>query len=246
MSSPPLVPALWQLPDAFRRRLGNSVGRQRIMMDDGHLLIVAHEVPTANQPTRRGILFWRSPDGEWKASNGEPGKIAINNLLDRYERRLEEFDKLEAAATKADQYLPLLDGLGPLLRSSRNLYEVLQEARKAAEGFEELIDVRNRAYDMSRSVELLHQDARNGMDVAVVRRAEQQAAASERMALASYRLNKMAAIFFPLATLAAIFSTTLTEGWSWSQTEMPFAMFLITGVMLGFILLNFVNRSATR
>ncbi len=240
MAQSPLVPANWQLPEVFRRRLGNSVGRQRSMFEESHLLIVAHQVPAADEGVRRGVLFWRSPEGEWKASNGDPGKAAISNLLDAYEKRLEEFDKMEARAVRADEYLPLLDGLAPFQRSLRNLYEVLQEARKVGDGFDELIDVRNRAYELSRSAELLHQDAKNAMDVAVIRRAEEQAVSSERMAKASHRLNILASIFFPLATLGAIFSTTLTEGWSWSRSASPFFAFLLCGGVLGMILVSFV------
>ena len=85
MGNAPLIPANWQIPDYFRRRLGTSVGRQRLMSDGGHLLIVSHQVPEAGNPTRQGVLFWLNPEGEWKASNGDPGKIAIGNLLSIYE-----------------------------------------------------------------------------------------------------------------------------------------------------------------
>ena len=39
----------------------------------------------------------------------------------------------------------------------------------------ELIEVRDYAYDVSRTAELLYQDAKNSMEIAVVRRAEEQA-----------------------------------------------------------------------
>ncbi len=89
-----------------------------------------------------------------------------------------------------------------------------------------LIEQRDRAYEVARRCELLYDDAKNGMDVAVIRRAEEQAAAAHEMTLAAHRLNKLAAAFFPIATLGAIFGTTLTDNWSWSRTAGPFALFL--------------------
>ncbi len=242
MSNAPLIPSTWQLPDYFRGRLGTTAGRQRLMLNEGHLLIIAHAVPKTGDSTREGILFWRGANGEWKASNGDPGKVAISNLLDQYDRTLDEFERLENKAQRSDEYLPLLDGLAPFVRSTRHLYDVLQEARIAAPELKELIDVRDRAYDLSRSAELLYQDAKNSMEVAVVRRAEEQAAASERLAKSSHRLNTLAAIFFPLATLGAIFGTTLTENWTWSQSSIPFALFVMAGILLGLVLYAFIDQ----
>ncbi len=241
--SAPLIPATWQLPDYFRGRLGSTVGRQRVMHDGGQLLIVAHHAPVADENVRRGVLFWFDSQ-QWHASNGEPGKIAIQKLIDGYVARIEAFDQQEANAQRAQEYLPLLDGLAPLMRSSRNLYDVLDEARKLAPDLRELIDLRDRAYEMSRTAELLYQDAKNSMEVAVVRRAEEQAAASHKMSVSAHRLNTMAAIFFPLATLGAVFGTTLTDNWSWANTAAPFLLFVLSGLLAGLVLALFVNRKA--
>ena len=78
----------------------------------------------------------------------------------------------------------------------------------------------------------------------MVRRAEEQAAASDRMAIASHRLNILAALFFPIATLGAIFGTTLTENWSLSNSTLPFAVFCITGLVTGMVLAAVITRSA--
>ncbi len=236
-----LIPANWQLPDYFRGRLGSSAGRQRLMHSDGQLLIVAHRVPEPNEATRRGVLFWF--DGQqWRASDGQPGKLAVDGLLEVYGKKIEQFDHQEAKAQSAAEYLPLLDGLSPLVRAVRNFYEVLQEARTVTSEIHELIDWRDRAYDISRTAELLYQDAKNSMELAVVRRAEEQATASHKMSVSAHRLNTMAAIFFPLATLGSIFGTTFTENWSWSGTAGPFVLFLVVGLVTGFGLAVFVNR----
>ncbi len=246
MEATTLVPEDWELPPQLRLRIGRSVGRQRFMTHENQLLIVAHEVPNADESRRRGLLFWRDGTGKWRSSNGDEDVEAINKLLARYERKLEELDRAEAQAHESTQYLPILESLAPVARSSMNLYEVLREARKATPAALELIDLRDHAYDLSRSTELAYQYTKDSMDVAVVKRAEEQAKASDQMALASHRLNIMAAIFFPLATLSGIFGTTLTDNWTWSRTPLAFLLFVIGGLLAGIILAIFVSSRPKR
>ncbi len=246
MAVAPLIPGVWQLPNEFRQRLGTTAGRQRLMQAENQLLLVLHEVPEHDEVSRRGILYWRDAEGQWKASDGSPSQIALQQHLQRYAKRLEEFDQLEHAAQSADQYSRLLEGLAPVTRSLRNLLEVLEEARKAMPSDRSLIDHRDRAYELSRWADLMYDDAKNSMDVAVVRRAEEQAAASYQMMVSAHRLNVLAAMFFPFATLGAIFGTTLTDNWSWSHSIEPFTLFLLAGVICGTLLAVFISREPKR
>ncbi len=238
-----LIPTDWSsFPNEFRNRLGTTVGRQRCMYADGHLLIVAHLVPEHDETKRRGILFWRSATGEWRSSNGEPGEGALSIHMDRYSKKLDELEQQEASANQADDYLHLLEGLAPIVRSNRNLLETLEEARKAVPGARELIDYRDRAYDLSRQAELLYEDSKNSMDVAIVRRADEQARSTYKMMVAAHRLNVLAALFFPFATLGALFGTTLTENWSWSKSPEPFLAFVVASLVVGLLLTLFVTH----
>ena len=247
MSIPPLIPSNWSsFPEEFRSRLGTNVGRQRVMKADDDLLVVAHLVPEHDEAGRRGVLFWRDGQGEWRCSNGDPGKVALAMHLDRYAKRVDLYEHQETTAIRADDYLPLLEGMAPLVRSSRNLLEALEEARKALPNDRNLIDHRDRAYDLSRQAELLYEDAKNSMDVAVIRRADEQANATHQMTVAAHRLNMLAAMFFPFATLGAIFGTTLTDNWSWSHYPLPFVLFLITGLLIGLVMAYFIARPASK
>ena len=98
MAVAPLIPANWQLPEAFRSRLGSSVGRQRLMQHEQQMLLVMHDVPEPDSLQRKGVLFWRDEAGEWRASNGDPGKVALSNLIERYEKVIEILDLQEAKA----------------------------------------------------------------------------------------------------------------------------------------------------
>jgi len=229
-------------PEEFRQRLGSTVGRQRLMHSEGNLLIVAHHVPEHDEIGRRGILFWRDTAGEWRSSNGDPGKAALGMHLNRYSKRLDEYELAESNAVQADQYLSLLEGLAPVVRSSRNLLETLEEARKAIPDDRTLIDHRDRAYDLSRQADLLYESTKNALDVAVVRRADEQAQTSRKMMLAAHRLNILAAMFFPFATLGAVFGTTLTDNWTWAHSSIPFVLYILVGGISGLLLTRFVSR----
>lgn len=243
MKSSLVIPPNWSsFPDEFRQRLGSTVGRQRTMQSNEDLLIVAHHVPEPSETTRRGILFWRQPTGEWRCSNGDPGPSALEMHLGRYAKRIEEFEQVLSKATIADDYLPLLEGIVPIARSSRNLLESLEEARKAIPADRNLIDRRDTAYELSRQSELLYEEAKNRLDVAMVRRADQQTQAAHQLMWAAHRLNILAALFFPFATLGAILGTTLTENWSWSHSSIPFLLYLGVGGLAGVVLTRYVSR----
>ena len=245
MASTPLIPEHWSsFPEEFRMRLGTNVGRQRVMSANEDLLVIGHVVPEHDEAGRRGVLFWRDSQGKWHCSNGDPGKDSLSMHLDRYAKRIDQYEHQETTAIHADDYLRLLEGLAPLVRSCRNLLESLEEARKALPYERQLIDHRDRAYDLSRQAELLYEDSKNSMDVAVIRRADEQANSTHQMTVAAHRLNMLAAVFFPFATLGAIFGTTLTDNWSWSQSQHPFVLFLFTGLLVGLALSIFIARPA--
>ncbi len=246
MADAPLIPGDWQLPDEFRQRLGSTAGRQRMMESEEQLLLVLHDVPDADSITRHGMLYWRDAVGTWHCSSGQDGIAGLDALLERYRLKLESFDQLEHAAQTANDYSILLEGLAPIARALRNLLEVMEEARKSAPHYRELIDRRDKAYDLNRWAELLYDDAKNSMDVAVVRRAEEQATASHQMLVSAHRLNVLAALFFPFATLGAIFGTTLTDNWTWSHSSAPFFEFITAGAVFGIVLAWFISRDSSR
>lgn len=245
METSNLIPRDWvDFPSELQMRLGSKVGRQRFMMTGNEILIVAHMVPEHDEASRRGILFWRNAQGVWRCSNGEPGQDAIKLHLDRFSKRIEQLESQETDANLADDYLHLLDGLAPVARCIRNFQAVMEEARRAIIEDRSLIDHRDRAYELSRQAELLYEDAKNAMDVAVIRRADEQTRATHQMTVAAHRLNMLAALFFPFATLGAIFGTTLTDNWSWSKTYVPFILFLVVGFLAGLIMSRFISRPA--
>jgi hypothetical protein len=249
MEKASLLPADWNIPAELRDRLGSTAGRQRLLLEDGHLLLVLHAAPGADEIDRRGRFFWRDLNGNWRAAPGTDRVTTLREHLAEYEREIEQLERAEDDATQARDYFELLDRLAPLARATRNLYGVLQQARETVADDHELIVVRDQASDLARRTELLNEDARNGLEFAIAWQAEQQAEISHQMSVAAHRLNLLVAFFFPIATLMAIFGTNLHHGLEpWDQANGPLPLLALIGVGLfcGVMLTGFVTRPTRR
>jgi len=253
MTATSILPAAWQVPQKFRDRLGARVGRQRAMQADRHLLLVLHAPPKSGDTQRAGRFFWRADDGAWTSNAFGTGVAALLKHLDEYEAGLALLDRQEENAVTADEYFDVLDELSPIRRASLNLHRVLQDARKMFPEFHELIDARDRAYTIERTAELLTSETKNSLDLTMARQAEQQSQASQRMAIASHRLNILAAIFFPIATVAAICGidlATLAAILGKDQQTLNdglllplFVALIVGGLAIGALITLMINRS---
>jgi hypothetical protein len=117
------------------------------------------------------------------------------------------------------------------------MHAALQDARQLCPASRSLINYRDRAYDLERMAELIYQGAKNGLDFAVAKRSEELAKSGHRMAVSAHRLNLLAALFFPAATLAAIFGVNFKHGWEEKSAPLPFLIVMGTGVGLGLLLM---------
>jgi Mg2+ and Co2+ transporter CorA len=79
------------------------------------------------------------------------------------------------------------------------------------------------------------------LEYAVARRAEEQARSSHAMAVSAHRLNLLAAFFFPLATLAAVFGMNLPHGLENVSPPIPFLATLGVGLVMGLFLRGLVT-----
>jgi hypothetical protein len=165
-----ILPAIWNVPEEFRNRVGNMVGRQRMMVADGHLLLLLHAPPSPEENERVGRFFWRSPDGTWASNELGGGPIALNQHLDEFDSIIESWDEREEKASTADEYFEIMEAIAPICRATTHLHQVLQEARKTCPEYREIINLRDRAYDIERTAELLYTGTKNGLDFAVARR----------------------------------------------------------------------------
>ncbi len=231
-----IIPPTWSLPEAIKIRLGQSTyGRQRAIIEDGHLLLILNKPPGPDDRQREGLLFWRTPKGEWQLSRGGPGPGSLK-------RHLQSFSELEAqlsqeyeTASNVTALFDLIEKLTPLVRSARNMHGAIQTARDAIRGDTFLIEMRDMAYEIERNLDLLLEDTRNALQYRTAREAEEQAKVARQALQASHRLNILAALFFPLTAVASLFGMNLLHGFN--QQSIPL-FWIVAGISLalGFLM----------
>ena len=236
-----ILPKAWDIPQIFRSRMGQDVGRQRLMSEEGHYLVVLHELPTpGDKGLRTPALFWINDSGEWRSMPQSGGRGALKQLVQDYH---DTIMALEAKLTKvvcvdtAEEVHEIIDQAAPLCRATRNLAIVIQELRSALSSDREVLMMRDTAVAAELSAELLLADAKSTLDFVAAKNAMIQAKQSKKAALEAQKLNRLAALFFPLVTLASLFgmnppSEVLTHG----GVYVVLVLAMIMGVILWSIL----------
>ncbi len=208
-----VIPDAWQVPASIRQRVGVQAGRQRAIVEEGHLLLILHELPKENEITRAAKLFWRAPDGAWRATGAgqSSGLPVLKRHLDALRGALQQLDARVDAGKSAQDFFSVLNEATPLQRTSRNTHKALQEARDGVDD-KEIISLRDTAGELERAAELLVGDARNALDFTVAKNAEAQAASGAQAVEAQHRLNLLAALFFPVTAIGSILGINLHTG----------------------------------
>lgn len=203
---PAFVPKSWDLPESIRKRLGDSPGRQRLMDEDGHLLFILHQPPEPeDNEVRKALLIWMQPSGEWKSTPESGGLAALDANLAAYRKNIHALDEAVDTAKTPREYFEVMRHVHPLLRATRNLLAVTQEARESRPDERRLITLRDQAADLERAIDLVASDAKAGMDFALAENTEEQSRSAHEAMLEARKLNRLVAFFFPLATLVAVF-----------------------------------------
>lgn len=208
-STPPpirsIIPKSWNIPAVFRRRLGEDAGRQRLMKEEGHLLVILHQVPKAEDGgNREAALFWIDDQSNWKSVPESGGRSALRGHVDQYLARAKSLDSnLDKTSTAAEIH-EIIDQATPLLRSARNLMAVTQELRQALPDDLQVLAIRDVAVTVERAADLLLQDAKSSLEFLIAKNSTEQAEAAAAASREARKLNRLAAFFFPLMTLAAV------------------------------------------
>ena len=234
MSNP--IPHNWEVPQIFRDRFGTRAGRQRVMSADGHLLIILHDVPRPDEPGERNArLYWRQPDGTWRALGSSGNSIApLRAHIESFEAATDALEYQSEHATSAKDWFEVLYRTTPLRRAARNLSRALQEARDLAKTDRELIAIRDQAQEVERAAELIHGHARDGLDFTVARNAEESARQTHHVVEAGHRLNLIAALFLPITALGALFGMNLEHGLERWEAPWAFWVVAVAAFLLGF------------
>lgn len=236
MSTNP-IPHNWEVPQIFRDRFGTRAGRQRVMSHEGHLLIVLHDVPDPDEPdVRTAKLFWRKPDGTWRASgSGATNIAALRGHVEAFDAATDALEVQVDKAVRAKDWFDILHVASPLLRTARNMSKALQEARDLAKDDRDLIAVRDAAQEIERTAELIHGHARDGLDFTVARNAEENAQNTAHVIEAGHRLNLITAMFLPITALGSLLGMNLIHGFESWQKPWAFWLVALAAFIVGFI-----------
>ena len=237
------IPIGWDLPVSIASRLGQSVGKQRAIIADEHLLLVLHALPQVGSSAREGVYFWRLPTGEWRASSGVVGLTALRGHVENYARAIAEWETRAASAGSARDYFEVLEAIAPLSRATSNLSATLQVARENFPDVHDLISLRDEAADAERSAELLQIDTKNALEFHIARQNEAQARFALDAARAAHRLNIIAAVTLPLTAITGVFGMTLRSGLEGSSPALFWAIFA-GGAIFGGLLGVLVSRKS--
>ncbi len=231
-----VIPHNWEVPQVFRERLGAHAGRQRTMHHEGHLLIILHEPPKAGTGERAARIYWRKPDGTWRSSgSGATNIAALRAHVEEYQQAEDAMEARAASAKRSTEWFQLIHESAPLLRAARGMHAALQEAREHTKTDHGVISLRDTAQDIERSLELIHNHAKSGLDYAIAKGSEDAAKNSEHVVESGHRLNLIAATFLPITALGSLFGMQLEHGLEhesapyvfWGITALAFLLGLI-------------------
>lgn len=231
----------WELPPEIQQRLGGaSYGAQRVIHEQGHLMVILHEPPAGSGAERKPAVFLRKPDGAWFHKGNSPGERAFAKLLDSYRAALSTFEIRHQAAETSEELFQILGPLIPLTRAAMNMQATLQAAREAVKDDLMLIDLRDLAVEITRGMELLLADTRMSLDYRLAHAAEAQARAGMEVSRAQHKLNTIAALTFPLMAIGAAFGMNLHSGVENMPTWVYWAIF-VAGLAMGVMLRGWVK-----
>lgn len=198
------LPAHFELEPELREQLSGRPGHQRCVEGDGELLLVVHEVPEPGIPERRALYFWKRSDNRWMQASGE-GLSELEALLDRYTSTIDKHEEMLDESDTTAQLFPVLRHSGPLSRSIRNMVAALEQVLVIDGDDRAVLGLRDRARELERAADLLHNEARMSLDFLLAERAEAQAVSTEKLNRIAFRLNLLAGFFLPLVALAGLF-----------------------------------------
>lgn len=206
MEAATYIPTQWHLPSAIRRRLGATIGRQRLIEVDGHLLLLLHEPPKAEDAeTRRAVVIWCDAENHWLSAPHEGGLLELERHINRYRHAIHGLDRELADAHNARQFFDVIRHTHPLQRATLSLLQVMQAAREARPDITRLISLRDQAADLERGIALVAANARVSMDYSLAENAAQQLKSANLATQEARRLNRLVAFFLPIGTLVSVF-----------------------------------------
>jgi Mg2+ and Co2+ transporter CorA len=241
-----VIPETWSVPPRIRQRIGAQAGRQRAMVEDGHLLLILHDIPKPGDPERTSRIFWRSSGGDWKATGGQGnGLAALKRHLENFQAAIHELDEKVDKTHRnlshgADELYEVLRAITPINRTVRHMHKAMQEAREGVDD-KEIISMRDLTNDLERATELVVADAKNALEYTEAKAAAEQAVFAKKTVDAQHRLNLLAALFFPVTAVASVLGTEMSTGFEKAGPAV-FWVIIAASIALGFFIRSSLSK----
>lgn len=233
------LPKLWNLPPEVTSAFGGRVQEQRALFQSEHLVIVAHHA--AGVGADGPPVYWRSPDGVWKCTEGGNAIASLTTLVCRYEGVAHDLDQRLAAASVARDFFEVLTATRPLAHRARDLTKTLERASRLVPADVDLERIFMRARGVARHLELLVLRAEDGRNFDLAQLNEEQADISNQMVVSSQRLNFLIAMLLPMTALASIFGMNLATGVEAGSPSL-FWLVVALSIVMGAVLSFFIGR----
>jgi Mg2+ and Co2+ transporter CorA len=232
----------WKLPGKIVSRLGvSSYGRQRAIFEEDNLLLILHYPPGSKNYKRETAVFWRQPSGAWFCNGLDDGTSKLKKLVKTYEDQITAISQEYGSAETAQDLFEVITKINPMKRAANDMYTAMQSAREQVKGDNELIEMRDRAYEAARFLDLLYEDTQTALNFRIAKNAQDDADAAKQVVSAQHKLNILAAIFFPLTALTSIFGMELPNGLN-KLGVLPFWVILFVGIFIGSSFKNWVVK----
>ena len=239
MSKNTQIPAIWNLPEEVNRRLGSKAGKQRVIAESDHILILLHKVPKKSSNLRESLFLWRNDKGEWHSSERGNGLKTLKDFLESFSHAVDRLEESYECATVSTDFFKLLEELAPLQRTVKNMSRTLQEARQIV-GVE-MINYRDHSEELFRSIDLLYSDCKHALDYAMAKKAEEQSELQKQALIVGHRLNIIMALFLPATAVASLLGMNITNGLE-SETSRNFMIVVIVTSLLGLVMRYWVLK----
>jgi len=201
----------WDLPESIEKRIGSKTfGKQRNIFEEDHLMIILHEVPVDDH--REHCVFMRYPDGKLWCNGRDTGKAQLKGLLQNYQTSFDELDDKGDEAKTASDHFEVIEKLVPINRACKNLSQTLKQARDYVPDDEVLLEMRDWAYELERSFEILLADSKLTLEFKIAQKGEEQVQKANLDLDAQHKLNMLAGFTFPIMSIATIFGMNLQHG----------------------------------
>ena len=229
------IPNDWQIPPSISARVAEIPGAQHAIEGDGHLILILHKLPTAASAARELRMFWRTPDGTWSSDELGADINALQQHLAEFNACVLKLEANENNASSADEYFLIRRQITPIHRAAHNMSAAISRAYEMFPDDRGLLACRNLAATVERTSELLKEDVTYGLEYSMAKQTELQA-------LASHRLNIIAAIFFPILAFASIFGMNLEHGFE-HEAHWLFWLFVLFGIVIGMVMKSLIFRT---